>query len=191
MLARESIDRDISPERKAFRLYLRTGLRTDFAAEGLETKFNPNHDPHDGRFTSGAGGKGGALRTAASGKAAADDNHIVQLKPLSADDVATMHKISHTPAVTKAMDDAWKQTEKDGHEHGFFIYRDGDRYFPGETVKGSKTALEPLYGKLVRANALKGDFARLRLGFIRIRAGNHMCIMRIVTTRNSVRACKV
>jgi hypothetical protein len=165
MPARESIDRDISPERKAFRLYLRTGRRVAFAAADLETKFNPNHDPHDGRFTSGPGGSGGALRNAAAEKAAADDNHIVKPKPLSTEDVATVHKISHTPAVMKAMDDAWKQTEEDGHEHGFFIYRDGDRYFPGETVTGSKTALEPLYGKLVRANALKGDFRQVAAWF--------------------------
>ncbi len=66
MGAREAVDQDISPERSAFRLYLRTGRRVAFAAEGHETKFNPNHDPHNGRFTSGRGVRGGDLRGAAS-----------------------------------------------------------------------------------------------------------------------------
>jgi len=37
--------------------------------------------------------------------------------------------------------------------------------FPGEAVTGSKTGLEPLYGKLVRANALEGDFRQVAAWF--------------------------
>lgn len=35
----------------AFEIYLRTGRRVTEAAAALETKFNPWHDPDDGRFT--------------------------------------------------------------------------------------------------------------------------------------------
>lgn len=37
-----------------FELYLRTGLR---ARPGVELKFNPWHDPLDGRFTFAPGGR--------------------------------------------------------------------------------------------------------------------------------------
>lgn len=36
-------------ERRAFEIYLRTGRR--ISAQQIETKFNPWHDPEDGRFT--------------------------------------------------------------------------------------------------------------------------------------------
>ncbi|HEX7857467.1 MAG TPA: hypothetical protein VF503_27615 [Sphingobium sp.] len=42
-----------SAERRPFEHYLRTG---QWPAEPLETKFNPNHDPANGQFTSGPGG---------------------------------------------------------------------------------------------------------------------------------------
>ena len=47
-----------SAESIAFDLYLRTGRRVspEFITELLEQKFNPYHDPNDGRFTSGPGG---------------------------------------------------------------------------------------------------------------------------------------
>lgn len=41
---------------KEFERYLRTGRR---APQRLEYKFNPNHDPENGRFASGIGGGGG------------------------------------------------------------------------------------------------------------------------------------
>lgn len=48
-----------SARRRAFETYLRTGRRVD---DTLETKFNPWHDPADGRFTfgPGVGGSGSA-----------------------------------------------------------------------------------------------------------------------------------
>lgn len=52
-----------TPEMRAFGFYLRTGRRPSmqmFVATGsIETKFNPYHDPKDGRFTFGPGGSGG------------------------------------------------------------------------------------------------------------------------------------
>lgn len=55
-----------SPERRAFLHYIRTGQRVtkSFFTEGppLELKFNPNHDPVNGRFTSGLGGGRAASR---------------------------------------------------------------------------------------------------------------------------------
>lgn len=47
-----------SAERLAFEHYLRTGQRLSAAAwsEGVEHKFNPYHDPRDGRFTFAPGG---------------------------------------------------------------------------------------------------------------------------------------
>lgn len=48
-----------SPEMRAFGFYLRTGRRLAATASPIETKFNPYHDPKDGRFTFGPGGSGG------------------------------------------------------------------------------------------------------------------------------------
>lgn len=52
-----------SPEVRAFAHYLRTGRRLSAGMLGtaspIETKFNPYHDPKDGRFTFGPGGSGG------------------------------------------------------------------------------------------------------------------------------------
>jgi hypothetical protein len=52
-----------SPEVRAFGHYLRTGRRLSVgqlaAVSPIETKFNPYHDPKDGRFTFGPGGSGG------------------------------------------------------------------------------------------------------------------------------------
>jgi hypothetical protein len=50
-----------SPSRSAFAHYLRTGRRLPLAlvshpAERVERKFNPYHDPRDGRFTFAPGG---------------------------------------------------------------------------------------------------------------------------------------
>ncbi len=48
-----------SEKRQAFSWWLRTGrLPTVRSAAGLELKFNPYHDPKDGRFTFGPGGAG-------------------------------------------------------------------------------------------------------------------------------------
>jgi len=53
-----------SPEVRAFGHYLRTGRRLSpsvlATASPIETKFNPYHDPKDGRFTFGPGGPGGS-----------------------------------------------------------------------------------------------------------------------------------
>ena len=46
--------------RHTFAIWLRTGRRS---AAGIERKFNPNHDPRDGRFTFGPGGAGSSIRT--------------------------------------------------------------------------------------------------------------------------------
>jgi hypothetical protein len=168
MVGRESIERD---ERGAFRLYLRTGRRAGTIANRLETKFNPNHDPNDGRFTSGLGGAA-ALRSAAvhggrrgPRRQEGAENHVVKLDPLSAADVATVHRIAATPSIVRAMDRAWDESQKDGRERGFFIYRDGQRYFVEETVVGEKDSLPGLYGKLVRPNALRGDFRQVSAWF--------------------------
>jgi hypothetical protein len=49
-------------KRQAFLWWLRTGrLPTVRSAAGLELKFNPYHDPKDGRFTFGPGGTGSAV----------------------------------------------------------------------------------------------------------------------------------
>jgi hypothetical protein len=49
-------------KRQAFLWWLRTGrLPTVRTAAGLELKFNPYHDPKDGRFTFGPGGTGSAV----------------------------------------------------------------------------------------------------------------------------------
>lgn len=45
------LSRTKSPQREAFALYLRTGRRPD-----IEFKFNPYHDPRNGRFTFAPGG---------------------------------------------------------------------------------------------------------------------------------------
>lgn len=55
-----------SEQRRAFAFWLRTGRRLIVApAETVERKFNPYHDPRDGRFTFGPGG--GAGNASASG----------------------------------------------------------------------------------------------------------------------------
>ena len=55
----------------AFEIYLRTGRRTVSRDETLELKFNPWHDPSDGRFTfAGEGQYFGGLQTAAQKKPA-------------------------------------------------------------------------------------------------------------------------
>jgi hypothetical protein len=51
-------------ERAAFRHYRRTGHRLAID-DAIETKFDPDHDPQDGRFTFGSGGTAGRLQTAA------------------------------------------------------------------------------------------------------------------------------
>jgi hypothetical protein len=49
-------------KRRAFAWWLRTGrLPTARSAAGLELKFNPYHDPKDGRFTFGPGGTGSVV----------------------------------------------------------------------------------------------------------------------------------
>lgn len=51
--------------RRAFSTWLRTGrLPAPRSADGVELKFNPYHDPRDGRFTFAAGGQAPAGRTA-------------------------------------------------------------------------------------------------------------------------------
>lgn len=42
--------------RRNFSVWLRTGRRPTRTADGIELKFNPYHDPRNGRFTSGPGG---------------------------------------------------------------------------------------------------------------------------------------
>lgn len=51
---------NVSDEKRyAFTVWLRTGrLRPEHRADGLEFKFNPYHDPRDGRFTFAPGGPG-------------------------------------------------------------------------------------------------------------------------------------
>lgn len=49
-------------KRRVFAWWLRTGrLPTVRTAAGLELKFNPYHDPHNGRFTFGPGGTGSVV----------------------------------------------------------------------------------------------------------------------------------
>ena len=56
------IDRSNNTQRNAFARWLRTGQPPTLSnSDGLELKFNPWHDPADGRFTSvGAGHRYGA-----------------------------------------------------------------------------------------------------------------------------------
>jgi hypothetical protein len=60
-----------TPERRAFLHYIRTGQRVteSFFTEGppVELKFNPNHDPANGRFTSGPAGARAVSRASMPG----------------------------------------------------------------------------------------------------------------------------
>ena len=49
---------DMSPgeQRQAFAVWLRTGRRPTVGEDGVERKFNPYHDPRNGRFTFAPGG---------------------------------------------------------------------------------------------------------------------------------------
>lgn len=60
-MARRELTEHKSADRLAFDHYMRTGQRLDVAEFQiwLERKFNPNHDPANGRFTSGPGGSHG------------------------------------------------------------------------------------------------------------------------------------
>jgi LysM repeat protein len=51
----------------AFEIYLRTGRRVSSAEAALETKFNPWHDPEDGRFTFAGQGRFFPGRSSSSG----------------------------------------------------------------------------------------------------------------------------
>ena len=53
----------LSESQHTFAMWLRTGR---FSADGIERKFNPYHDPQDGRFTFGPGSIGSLSRGAAS-----------------------------------------------------------------------------------------------------------------------------
>jgi hypothetical protein len=60
MAKEQNVEGDsISRERQRFRLYLRTGRRR-LPDDDIELKFNPYHDPKDGRFTFGPGGASNA-----------------------------------------------------------------------------------------------------------------------------------
>lgn len=61
-----SAEQDTGFRRRSFEFYLRTGLQLIPPAEELEQKFNPYHDPYNGRFTFAPGG---SLRAAATGGA--------------------------------------------------------------------------------------------------------------------------
>lgn len=68
--------------------FLRTGRRDSgrFGAGGIEHKFNPNHDPNNGRFTSGAGAAGGSSSpnfTEKDGGAGRSDGARAAVKPAS------------------------------------------------------------------------------------------------------------
>lgn len=148
-----------SAELRGFEQYLRTGVWADPLE--MELKFNPNHDPADGRFTSGAGG--GASHEAARASRARADSSLgpirpIKLQPLSAHDVATVHGIAATPSLTAGMNEAWA-TRDDGNERGFFIYYDGDRYYRGPIVTGTKTDMtSALYESWEGADPLRGRF---------------------------------
>ncbi|MBB3472474.1 hypothetical protein [Sphingomonas sp. BK345] len=50
---------DPAERRRVFSIWLRTGRLPTLREDGVELKFNPWHDPRDGRFTSNPGGDGG------------------------------------------------------------------------------------------------------------------------------------
>lgn len=67
-----------SAERLAFERYLRTGFRAEQQPGALEHKFNPYHDPRDGRFTFAPGGPRSLSRVVVS-----DRRGLSRVKPLS------------------------------------------------------------------------------------------------------------
>jgi len=105
---------DMAPdERKAmhsqaFELYLRSGKLVTMG-EGLalyEVKYNQNHDPKNGQFTSGPGGAGGQ-GDAASNKARSGDKWNAlgkdgQGKSLNAKDAANARRNSSDPSIRNA-----------------------------------------------------------------------------------------
>ncbi len=71
-------------EELASGFYLRTGrlLRPEVFLAELQRKFNPNHDPEDGRFTfgSGGGGFGGRAATQVSNRSSGGDRYPTRVK---------------------------------------------------------------------------------------------------------------
>ena len=58
-MERAWIPAGVSPaeRRRLFSIWIRTGRIPTRRDDGVELKFNPWHDPRDGRFTSGPGGE--------------------------------------------------------------------------------------------------------------------------------------
>lgn len=147
-----------SAARTRFDRWLRTGIMPGADNPETEFKYNHNHDPADGRFSSGIGGAALGRAAGRSGSARQRGDQAIDLKPISAADQAVVHGIAATPSVMHAMQDAWDRTLKTGDEHGFMIYTDGRSYSAGPMQSGSEHELPALVNQRSGADPRKGLF---------------------------------
>lgn len=82
----------------------------------------------------------------------------VTLRPLTPYERKQFDIINHTTAIIAASRRAWKLSQHDGRERGFFIYRkDNAGFYPGETVIGTTNSMVGLSQTYKRLNVFKGN----------------------------------
>lgn len=83
---------------------------------------------------------------------------VVKLRPLVSYEVQQFWAIDGTKSIVDAARLAWKLSDSDGLERGFFIYRKegGKGYYPGKTVTGTKHNLPTLLATFKETNVVTG-----------------------------------
>jgi murein DD-endopeptidase MepM/ murein hydrolase activator NlpD len=130
-----------SAESVLFEHYLRTGERLfgDAAVQFLERKFNPYHDPEDGRFTFGPGG--GSLVRSSQGPNPNRSRSLTSARSASTDDpVGAIIRDRTQPIVRPATQDSFDGDRPDDDPIGDIIRQHEARLRRRQTQPSSRPA---------------------------------------------------